>query len=417
MGFPCFWRENPRVHHGVVRTGIEVGNSINGFWILVRQNLNWNLGARLGVNLVCLERLMDGLIFWRIRFRKFGTGCRICILKDERSVIINTALFRKDGFNICIRWDFIRNHFELMNKFGWLGLLVGASFGIVPLFAADKALLGLVPRTFRLQFREAQQHYHTVYKEILAVKYGIQKFDFYLQTKNFIVEMDNSSFPKILEFRNKIPPNPQLLRLKDWFARYDFTVRHVKGQHNIIADMLSRPPPVHFITSFGSVPLIYMATSTSSSSSSSQPLPVPNDMSFPPELLALLPSGQQPSLARIQEFAQSHLRVYLSQIQNQGVRHSFQNPTRPFLDPFLMPPFYYFSPQVLWFLWCLSTLHHHAIVFPLQALYVHLHDPSQQHSLLWTFLQWFDPLSHWKQELTKLIGNYNLWKLSNSSAA
>ena len=47
-----------------------------------------------------------------------------------------------------------------------------------------------------------------VYKEIIAVKNGIQKFDFHLRTKNFIVEMDNSSFPKVLEFRNKIPPNP-----------------------------------------------------------------------------------------------------------------------------------------------------------------------------------------------------------------
>ncbi|MCI06643.1 polyprotein-like, partial [Trifolium medium] len=30
--------------------------------------------------------------------------------------------------------------------------------------------------------------------------------------------MDNSSFPKILEFKNKMPPDPQALRLKDWFS-------------------------------------------------------------------------------------------------------------------------------------------------------------------------------------------------------
>ncbi|KAK2662932.1 hypothetical protein Ddye_001506 [Dipteronia dyeriana] len=58
------------------------------------------------------------------------------------------------------------------------------------------------------QFKDAQKHYHTVYKEILAVKNGISKFDFHLRTKNFIIEMDNSSFPKVLEFRNKLPPNP-----------------------------------------------------------------------------------------------------------------------------------------------------------------------------------------------------------------
>ncbi|KAK2658898.1 hypothetical protein Ddye_005431 [Dipteronia dyeriana] len=58
------------------------------------------------------------------------------------------------------------------------------------------------------QFKDVQKHYHTIYKEILAVKYGISKFDFHLKTKNFIIEMDNSSFPKVLEFHNKLLPNP-----------------------------------------------------------------------------------------------------------------------------------------------------------------------------------------------------------------
>ena len=108
--------------------------------------------------------------------------------------------------------------------------------------------------------------------------------------------------------------------------------------------------------------------------------------------------------------------TYLTQIQNQGVFHNLTNPTRPFLDPILMPPFYYFTPQVLWFLWYLSVLHHHAIVFPLQALYGHLHDPSNQGSLLQTFLQWFNSLTNWKNELTKLMGQFNLWKLDQESA-
>ncbi|KAK0589638.1 hypothetical protein LWI29_016640 [Acer saccharum] len=138
------------------------------------------------------------------------------------------------------------------------------------------------------KFKDSQQHYHTIYKEILAVKHGIQKFDFHLKTRNFIVEMDNSSFPKILNFHNKIPPNPLLLRLNDWFARYDFTVHHVKGQHNIIADMLSRPPLTHLITPTGHYPLIFMAFSVGPSSP--QPdLTEFSQLSFPPELIATLP--------------------------------------------------------------------------------------------------------------------------------
>ncbi|KAK0582357.1 hypothetical protein LWI29_024660 [Acer saccharum] len=168
--------------------------------------------------------------------------------------------------------------------------------------------------------------------------------------------MDNSSFPKVLDFRNKIPLNPLLLRLKDWFARYDFTVRHVKGHHNIIVDMLSRPPltspPLtHLITPTGHYPLIYMASPAGPSSSHAGPSsssPVIQDYLFPPELLATLPPDQQPSLDQIQSFAKAQLPVYLASINSQDCRHTVTNLSRPFLDPFIMPPFYYFSPQLLW---------------------------------------------------------------------
>jgi hypothetical protein len=83
------------------------------------------------------------------------------------------------------------------------------------------------------QLKEAEKHYHTTYKEALAVKLGIQKFDFHLRGHHFEVHMDNSSFPKMLEFKNKMPPDPQTLRLKDWFSRYDFTVKHIKGKQNL----------------------------------------------------------------------------------------------------------------------------------------------------------------------------------------
>ncbi|KAK1582477.1 hypothetical protein Q3G72_015436 [Acer saccharum] len=197
------------------------------------------------------------------------------------------------------------------------------------------------------KFKDSQQHYHTIYKEILAVKYGIQKLYFHLRTRNFIVEMDNSSFPKVLDFRNKIPPNPLLLRLKDWFARYDFTVRHVKGHHNIIADMLSRSPLTHLITPTGHYPLIYMASHVGPSSSHAGPSsssPAIPDYFFPPELLATLPPDYQPSLDQIQSFAKAQLPVYLACINSQDCRHTVKNLSRPFLDPFIMPPFYYFSP-------------------------------------------------------------------------
>ncbi|KAK3198547.1 hypothetical protein Dsin_021962 [Dipteronia sinensis] len=78
--------------------------------------------------------------------------------------------------------------------------------------------------------------------------------------------------------------------------------------------MLLRPPPVHLITSIYRIPLILMATSASSSaSSSSSPI-----MDYPPELLSQIPSGQQPSLQQLQDFACSYLPIYLSEVKQQG---------------------------------------------------------------------------------------------------
>ena len=72
------------------------------------------------------------------------------------------------------------------------------------------------------KIKNVEKHYHTTFKEALAVKNGIKKFDFHLRGHYFKVQMDNSSFPKILEFKNKMLSAPHILRLKGWFLHYDF---------------------------------------------------------------------------------------------------------------------------------------------------------------------------------------------------
>ena len=44
-------------------------------------------------------------------------------------------------------------------------------------------------------FKPLKLHYHSTFKEILAVKHGIEKFQFHILGHNFLVEMDMSSFP------------------------------------------------------------------------------------------------------------------------------------------------------------------------------------------------------------------------------
>ena len=64
------------------------------------------------------------------------------------------------------------------------------------------------------QFKESEKHYHVIHKEILVVKYGIQKFKFHLIGHNFLIRLDNSSFSKILDLKNNTLPDKHLLRLK-----------------------------------------------------------------------------------------------------------------------------------------------------------------------------------------------------------
>ena len=75
------------------------------------------------------------------------------------------------------------------------------------------------------------------------MKYGIQKFEFHLVGHNLLVRLDNLSFPKILDYRNKTLLDKQFLRLKNWFTMYDFTVQYIKGDKNLIPNLISRPPP------------------------------------------------------------------------------------------------------------------------------------------------------------------------------
>ncbi|KAH9724757.1 hypothetical protein KPL70_007611 [Citrus sinensis] len=114
-------------------------------------------------------------------------------------------------------------------------------------------------------FSDTQKHYHSVFKEILAVKNGIKKFEYHLIGHHFLIRMDNSAFPNIFHFKGKTVPEKMLLRLKDWFSKYDFSVKHIKGSQNLIPDMLSRlSKPENPLTLFSTTyhfPIISMATS------------------------------------------------------------------------------------------------------------------------------------------------------------
>ncbi|KAL5860655.1 hypothetical protein ACOSQ4_001951 [Xanthoceras sorbifolium] len=192
-------------------------------------------------------------------------------------------------------------------------------------------------------FKSSQQHYHTIYKEILA---------------------------------NKVPPDHLLLRLKSWFERYDFHTFHIKGSQNIIPDMLSRPQPIQLISKTSIIPVIYTLSPPMAEPfydpSYILNLPAKHLLFFPPDL-------NQPF------FASDYLYRYLHLLHTEYDHYHVTRHNKPFITPFLICS-YHFSQNTLWYLWCLSVLYSHPIVLPLMQTSQHLHDPSNKNSLLWNFL-------------------------------
>ncbi|KAH9734653.1 hypothetical protein KPL71_017444 [Citrus sinensis] len=80
------------------------------------------------------------------------------------------------------------------------------------------------------QFSDTQKHYHSVFKEILAVKNGIKKFEYHLIGHHFLIRMDSSAFPNIFHFKAVIENDIQDVL------------------HNYLCQLNHQPPPLKDIS-------------------------------------------------------------------------------------------------------------------------------------------------------------------------
>ncbi|GJR61063.1 reverse transcriptase domain-containing protein [Tanacetum coccineum] len=84
---------------------------------------------------------------------------------------------------------------------------------------------------------EAQIHYTTTEKEMLAVVYAFEKFRPYLVLSKSIVYTDHSALKYLM---SKQDAKPRLLRWVLLLQEFDITIRDKKGSENLAADHLSR---------------------------------------------------------------------------------------------------------------------------------------------------------------------------------
>jgi len=90
-------------------------------------------------------------------------------------------------------------------------------------------------------FNKAECNCPTMEKEILAVIRGIEKFLIFLAPKPFLIRTDCKG---ILGFVKKNLSNMQaqgrLLRWQLWLNQFSFSIEHIQGSKNSLADSLTR---------------------------------------------------------------------------------------------------------------------------------------------------------------------------------
>ena len=90
-------------------------------------------------------------------------------------------------------------------------------------------------------FNNAEFNYHTMEKEILVVIRGIEKFLICLSPKPFLIQTD---YKGILNFVKENLSNMQaqgrLLCWQLWLNYFSFSIEHIQGSKNSVADSLTR---------------------------------------------------------------------------------------------------------------------------------------------------------------------------------
>lgn len=114
-------------------------------------------------------------------------------------------------------------------------------------------------------YNEAAQKKSTIEQELLAIHFAVKHFKPYLYGTHFQLQTDHK--PLIYLFNLK-DPSSKLTRLRLELAEFNFTISHIKGKENVIADAFSRlqiseiinasnaipPPPPHLVRGGGKLP-------------------------------------------------------------------------------------------------------------------------------------------------------------------
>lgn len=100
---------------------------------------------------------------------------------------------------------------------------------------------------FSKKFNAAQQKYSTYDRELAAIYLAVRHFRHQLEGRNFHIYTDHK--PLVFAFKQPLDKaTPRQVRHLDFIGQFTTDIRHVDGESNVTADLLSRIAPVQATT-------------------------------------------------------------------------------------------------------------------------------------------------------------------------
>src|ERR1043165_5783038 len=84
-----------------------------------------------------------------------------------------------------------------------------------------------------------ETRYSTVERECLGIVEGIKFFRPYLAARKFVVLTDHKGLSVLTNDKSKLK-NARLMRWSVYLSQYQFSIQHVSGTNNVLADAISR---------------------------------------------------------------------------------------------------------------------------------------------------------------------------------
>ena len=85
----------------------------------------------------------------------------------------------------------------------------------------------------------AERNYSVTDQELVGIKFALMKFEHYVIGRPFTILTDHAA---LVALNGKVKLTGRMQKWAEFFGRFDFTIKHLKGKLNVVPDALSRIP-------------------------------------------------------------------------------------------------------------------------------------------------------------------------------